>query len=130
MARDSVGDFLTIIRNGVMRSGPFVVAPFSTLRLHVAQILHQEGFIDGVAVIEEEGKQLIKVGLKYVDGESVIHNIKRISRPGRRWYAGSKMIKPVIGGLGISIVSTSQGVMTDKQAKQLVIGGEVLCTVW
>lgn len=113
-----------------MRSGPFVVAPFSTLRLHVANVLQQEGFIDGVNVIEQDGKQLIKVGLKYVDGESVIHNIKRISRPGRRWYAGNKMIKPVIGGLGISIVSTSQGVMTDKQAKQLAIGGEVLCSVW
>lgn len=130
MAKDSVGDFLTIIRNGVMRSGPFVVAPFSTLRLHVAQVLQQEGFIDGVSVIEHEGKQLIKVVLKYVDGESVIHEIKRMSRPGRRWYAGSKMIKPVIGGLGISIVSTSQGVMTDKQAKQQAVGGEILCTVW
>lgn len=130
MARDTVGDFLTIIRNGVMRSKPFVIAPFSALRLHVARVLEQEGFVHEVSTCEHEGKQCLKVTLKYVDGESVIHEIKRISRPGRRWYAGSKAFKPVIGGLGVSIISTSQGVMTNKQAKQLTVGGEVLCSIW
>lgn len=127
---DSIGDFLTIIRNGVMTSRPFVLAPFSRMRLNIAQVLLQEGFVREVSVVETEGKKHIKLLLKYIDGESVIHEIKRVSTPGRRMYAGSKKFKPVIGGLGVNIVTTSRGVMTDKQAKQSVVGGEVVCTVW
>lgn len=131
MSQDSIGDFLTIIRNGIMASKPYVVAPFSRLKLDIANILVQEGFVQGVETVElEAGKKTLKVRFKFVNGESVIHEIKRISRPGGRCYAGSKRLDPVIGGLGISILTTSKGVMTDKQAEQLAVGGEVICTVW
>lgn len=131
MSVDSIGDFLTIIRNGILASKLSVVAPYSKIRHAIAMTLKEEGFIKDVSVIEEEHpKKSLKVVLKYVDGESVIHNIKRISRPGRRAYQGSAAIKPVIGGLGISILSTSKGVVSHQKAKQINVGGEILCTVW
>lgn len=130
MSIDVIGDFLTIIRNGLMSSKSFVIAPFSGMNLEVAQILKAEGFIKDVAVVEQDGKKYIKVFLKYVDGESVIHQITRISRPGRRDYKGTRSIEPVIGGLGLSILTTSKGVISHKQAKELGVGGEVICTVW
>jgi len=131
MSLDTIGDFLTIIRNGLMVSKRFVVIPFSTVKFELAKILKEEGFIKDCIIIDEDPKKkAIKVFLKYVDNESVIHEICRVSKPGRRYYAGSTKIKPVIGGLGISILSTSKGVMTNKKAKELNIGGEVICTVW
>ncbi len=132
MSIDSIGDFLTIIRNGVMVAKPFVLAPYSQLKFAVAQILKDEGFIKDVELLEDEQQKLkkIKIILKYVDSESVIHKITRISRPGRRQYFGVKKIKPVIGKLGLSILSTNQGVITHKQAKKLGVGGEVICNVW
>lgn len=131
MSKDSMSDFLTIIRNGIMRSKPFIVAPCSNLKIGLLEILKNEGFIKDFAVTDLPGnKKTLKVFLKYTDGESVIHDLKRISKPGRRDYAGSKDLKPVIGGLGISILSTSKGLMTNKQAKELGIGGEILCTIW
>lgn len=126
MSIDSIGDFLTILRNGVKASHSFVTAPYSRIRQNIAQILKDEGFIRDFAV--EEGS--IKVFLKYVEGESVIHEIKRMSKPGRRRYEGYKNLEPVIGGLGISIITTSQGVITDREARQKAVGGEVICTVW
>src|SRR5690606_32085387 len=101
------------IRNGVMVSKSFVTAPYSKMRDSIAQILKDEGFIHDFAIINTEsgsGKRL-KVVLKYVDGESVIHEIQRVSEPGRRVYAGNKEIKPVIGQLGVSIITTSRGVI-------------------
>jgi small subunit ribosomal protein S8 len=130
MSQDSIGDFLTIIRNGIMRSKLVVFVPFSKMKFDIAKILEQEGFIHEVQVVEQDEKKVIKVGLKYVDGESVIHELTRISRPGLRHYRSFIDLKPVIGGLGISILTTSKGLMTDKQAKQLSLGGEVICTVW
>lgn len=131
MSKDTVGDFLTIIRNGIMASKLFVEAPYSNLKLEIAKILKDEGFIKDIAVVDEiPAKKMIKIFLKYVDGESVIHEIKRSSRPGRRYYTRVNEIQPVIGGLGISILTTSQGILTNKQAKEKSIGGEVICTVW
>lgn len=131
MSKDSIGDFLTIIRNGIMASKPFITAPYSRLKLDLAKILKEEGFIKDVVVEEKDSaKKDIKVILKYIDGESVIHEITRISRPGRRHYASVHELKPVIGGLGVAILTTSQGIMTNKKAKQLLIGGEVMCTIW
>lgn len=131
MATDAIGDFLTIIRNGLMVSKSFVVAPHSKMRLNIANILKEEGFIKDAVVIDGvPPRKNVKVFLKYVDGESVIHEIKRASTPGLRYYAGAKEIKPVIGKLGISIISTNRGVVTNKQAKEFGVGGEVLCTVW
>src|SRR3990167_3853959 len=130
MSKDSVSDFLTIIRNGIMRAKPFVVAPCSNIEINLLEILKNEGFIKDFSVIDlPKNKRNLKVFLKYTDGESVIHDLQRISKPGRRFYAGFEELKPVIGGLGISILSTSKGLMTNKQAKDLGIGGEILCTV-
>ncbi len=131
MSIDAIGDFLTIIRNGLMASKTYVVAPHSKMRMDVAQILKKEGFIHDVTVqVIDDVKKKIKVRLKYVNGESVIHEIKRVSTPGRRAYAGVRNIKPVIGGLGVSIVTTNKGVISQKEAKRLSVGGEVICTVW
>lgn len=131
MSIDAVGNFLTIIRNGLMASKPFVVAPHSKLSVSIVQILKDEGFIrDFIIQDEEQVQPNIKLFLKYVNGESVIHEITRISKPSRRKYAGIKNVKPVIGGLGISILTTNRGILTNKKAKELGVGGEVLCTVW
>ncbi len=130
MSIDTIGDFLTILRNGVLSSKRKVSAPYSRLKHEIAQLLKDEGFIKDVAVEEIDGKKQVAVALKYVKGESVIHEIARISTPGRRAYAGHTGIKPVIGGLGISILTTNLGVMTNKQARSKGVGGEVLCTVW
>jgi small subunit ribosomal protein S8 len=130
MSVDTIGDFLTIIRNGLRASKPSVLAPYSRLKEQIADILKAEGFIRDYKTEEVDGHKQIKVVLKYSAGESAIHAIKRISTPGRRVYAGHKTIKPVIGGLGISIVTTSKGVMTDRQAREQALGGEVICTIW
>lgn len=129
---DTIGDFLTIIRNGVAASKAVVKAPYSRVKHQIADILKNEGFVRNVVVEEVEGSvhKTIKIDLKYIDGESVIHEIKRVSKPGRRIYEGTTKLSPVIGGLGISIITTSAGVMTNKEAKACSVGGEVLCTVW
>lgn len=132
MSVDTIADFITIIRNGVMVSKSVVTAPYSKMRNSIAQILKDEGFIHDYAIVnaDSDSQKMLKVFLKYVDGESVIHEIQRISKPGRRVYVNSRDIKPVIGKLGISILTTSRGVIANKQAKKLVVGGEVMCTVW
>jgi small subunit ribosomal protein S8 len=131
MSVDTIGDFLTIIRNGVLSSKRKVEAPYSRLKHEIARILKDEGFIKDFQVIDLDGnKKQLAIALKYVYGESVIHQIDRVSKPGRRAYASHSGIKPVIGGLGISIVTTNQGVMTSKGARMRNVGGEVLCTVW
>ena len=132
MSVDSIADFITIIRNGVMVSKSFVTAPYSRMRHSIAQILKNEGFINDFVIVntDSDAKKLLKVVLKYVDGEAVIHEIQRVSKPGRRVYVGSKEIKPVIGQLGVSILTTSRGVIANQKAKKLSVGGEVICTVW
>ena len=131
MSIDAIGNFLTIIRNGLMASKPFVETPYSKMNMSIAQILKEEGFVRDVALLEQDSlKKKIKIFLKYVNGESVIHEITRISKPSLRQYAGSKKIKPVIGGLGVSILTTSKGIITNKSAKEQSVGGEVICTIW
>jgi len=133
MSIDTIGNFLTIIRNGLMVSKPFVIASYSKINFEIAKILKEEGFIKDYILLEDEKKtfkKTIKLLLKYVDNESVIHEISRISTPGCRYYSSAIHIKPVIGGLGISILSTNRGLITNKKAKELNIGGEVICTVW
>lgn len=132
MSIDILGNFLTTIRNGIARSKPFVVAPYSKLKYDLALILQEEGFISGIEVAHENdvvNKQL-KIFLKYVNNESVIHEITRVSKPSRRIYAGIGNIKPVIGGLGVSVLTTNKGLLTDKTAKKMRVGGEIICTVW
>ena len=131
MSVDSIGDFLTIIRNGIMVGKREVAAPHSRLKREIAQVLLDEGFIRDI--VENDlgnNKKQSVVGLKYVKGDSVIHEIDRVSKPGLRLYKAHNAYKPVIGNLGISIVTTNRGVMSNKKAKNLGVGGEVLCTVW
>ncbi|MCX5925287.1 MAG: 30S ribosomal protein S8 [Candidatus Dependentiae bacterium] len=130
MSMDPIADFLTIIRNGVMVAKPFVVINYSKMKNSISQILKNEGFIRDFQAYDKDGKKFLKLVLKYVDGESVIHEITRISTPGRRKYVGCKEIRPVVGNLGISIITTNQGVLSQKQAKKSTVGGELLCTVW
>jgi len=132
MSVDSIADFLTNIRNSVMVSKPSVTAPYSKMNHSIANILKEEGFINDVVILnaDSDAKKMLKVVLRYVDGESAIHEIKRISKLGRRVYAGINDVKPVIGQLGISILTTSRGVIAHQKAKKLSVGGEVICTVW
>lgn len=130
MSMDPIADFLTIVRNGVRVAKPTVVVSYSKMKNSIALILKSEGFVKDVHSYEEEGKKFLKIALKYVNGESVIHEITRMSRPGRRKYVGCEAIRPVIGNLGISILTTNKGVISQKQAKKNFVGGELLCTVW
>jgi small subunit ribosomal protein S8 len=131
MSVDAIGNFLTTIRNGIMVGKREVKAPHSRLKHEIAKVLLNEGFIRHVSVIDlDETKKEIVIGLKYVNGESVIHEINRESTPGLRIYYGYDGLKPVIGNLGISIVTTNRGIMTNKKARSLSVGGELLCTVW
>lgn len=130
MSVDTIGNFLTIIRNGIHASHYAIQAPYSRMKFQIASILKDEGFVRDVVVNEEEGKKTLHVVLKYVDGESVIHEINRISTPGRRVYQGITTLKPVIGNLGVAILTTNRGVMTSKAARKFGVGGEVICTVW
>ncbi len=128
---DPVGDMLTRIRNAQMRNKSNVSTPASKLRGWVLDVLKTEGYIRSYqSVIGEDGKASIEVSLKYFDGEPVIRELKRVSTPGRRVYAGAKEIPLVRQGLGISIVSTPKGVMSDGQARATNVGGEILCTVF
>ena len=133
MSIDTIANFLTILRNKVMASSPYAVASYSKMNAEIARILHQEGFVKNVEVLEETetSRKSLKIVFKYVNGESVLHELTRVCKPSRRTYAKVKNLKHVINGLGIVILSTNRGIMTDKQAKDasLRIGGEVLCTV-
>ena len=131
MSMDVIGNFLTSIRNGLMVCKRSVDVPFSLEKKGIARVLKDEGFIREFKKIEEEaGKPKLRVLLKYVDGQSAINEITRISKPGRRFYQGSKNITPVIGGLGVSILTTNKGIITDRKAREMTVGGEVLCHVW
>jgi small subunit ribosomal protein S8 len=130
MSVDSMGDFLTIIRNGVLRGKAIVSAPFSAMRHSIALTLQEEGYVKGVSVDGSGVCKRILLSLKYVNNESVIHEIGRVSKPGRRTYRGAKNISLVAGGTGISILTTSSGILTGKRAMQIGVGGEVVCIVW
>jgi len=127
--QDPVADMLTCIRNAHHRSKPQVAMPSSKLKASVARVLQDEGYIGGYSV-SEEVKPTLTVELKYFEGKPVIEEIKRISKPSLRQYKGSNDLPKVRSGLGIAIVSTSKGVMTDRAARAAGIGGEILCTVF
>ena len=128
---DPLGDMLTRIRNAAMRSKSTVRSPSSKLRIRVLDVLQDEGFIRGYEVIDSgDGKPEIEISLKYHEGSPVIRELKRVSTPGRRYYTGVGTIPQVRNGLGVSIVSTSKGVMSDAKARAANVGGEVLCTVF
>ena len=133
---DPIADMLTRIRNAIIVGHPSVAMPSSNLKTAIAKILKEEGFITGFEVVDGPGpgQKTLRVRLKYI-GErrqrrSVITGIERISRPGRRVYTGKKEIPWVLSGMGVAILSTPKGVMTGQRARQLGVGGEVLCKVW
>jgi small subunit ribosomal protein S8 len=126
---DPISDMLTRIRNAQAVRKTTVNMPSSKLKTAIAQVLKDEGYIDGYAIREESGKPEIEISLKYYAGAPVIEKIERVSRPGLRIYRGRDDIPRVMNGLGIAIVSTSRGVMTDRKARATGIGGEVLCIV-
>ena len=126
---DPLGDMLTRIRNAQMRGKSTVSTPASRLRIWVLDVLKDEGYIDGFKVLSEGGKKELQIALKYYAGRPVIERIERVSRPGLRIYRGRDAIPQVQNGLGVAIVTTPQGVMTDRKARATGVGGEVLCYV-
>lgn len=126
---DSVADMLTRIRNGQQVFANEIVMPASKLKIEIAKILKDEGYITDYGLDKENNHPIIRITLKYYQGKAVIENIQRVSRPGLRKYSRGNSIKRVMGGLGIAIVSTSKGVMTDHAARKAGVGGEVLCYV-
>ena len=126
---DPIADMLTRIRNAQATEKVTVAVPASNVKKAIAQVLKDEGYIEDFAVRENEGKPFIEIGLKYYAGKPVIEKIERVSRPGLRIYKGRDDIPRVMNGLGVAIVSTSRGVMTDRRARDSGVGGEVLCIV-
>jgi small subunit ribosomal protein S8 len=127
---DPIADYLTRIRNAAKAKHKRVDIPASRLKKEITRILKDEHYIQDFALIEDSQQDIIRIALKYRDGESVIKGLERISRPGLRKYASGDSLPRVINGLGIAVISTSKGVMTDKQARQTGVGGEVICYVW
>jgi len=128
---DPIADFLTRIRNANMVYRSTVEIPASKMKVALASVLKDEGFIKDYEVIEDNKQGIIRIYLKYgANKERVISGLRRISKPGRRVYARKDQVPRVLGGFGIAILSTSKGIMTDKQARKLGLGGEVICYVW
>jgi small subunit ribosomal protein S8 len=126
---DPIADMLTRIRNAQRVEKAEVVMPSSRLKMAIAQVLAEEGYIEGFRVEPNDGKPQLAIGLKYYAGRPVIERLERVSRPGLRIYKGRNGIPQVMNGLGVAIVSTSRGVMTDRRARTQGVGGEVLCYV-
>ena len=126
---DPIADMLTRIRNAQMVDKAAVTMPSSKIKVAIAQVLKDEGYIDGFAIKTNEGKSQLEIALKYYAGRPVIERIERVSRPGLRVYKGRDSIPQVMNGLGVAIVTTPKGVMTDRKARQTGVGGEVLCYV-
>ena len=131
MVTDPIADMLTRIRNGIHARHEAVEMPGSKMKLELAKILKAEGYIKNFKVVQDQKQGLLKLFLKYDDDrQSAIDSIRRISKPGRRVYSGVDEIPQVKNGLGIAIISTSRGIMTDRRARAEKVGGEVLCTIW
>ncbi len=128
--QDPIADMLARIRNAQMAEKVSVSMPSSKTKVAIANVLAQEGFVESVRVDDNDGKPELSIDLKYFDGRPVIEELHRASRPGLRAYAGKDDLPRVRGGLGVAVVSTNKGVMTDKQAREAGVGGEVLCTVF
>ncbi|MBI3437242.1 MAG: 30S ribosomal protein S8 [Proteobacteria bacterium] len=127
---DPVGDLITRIRNAQMRRRSKLSSPASTLRARVLQVLKDEGYIRDFREVENDGRKELEIELKYFEGAPAIHEIQRVSKPGRRVYSAIKDLRLVRNGLGISILSTPRGVMSDAAARTANVGGEVLCEVY
>jgi small subunit ribosomal protein S8 len=128
---DPITDLLNRLRNAMRAGHDRADIPASRVKENLLKVLAEEGYVASYRRVEEKGRPLLRVGLKYdPDGEPVVNGFERVSRPGRRVYAPAKEIPEVLGGLGISIVSTSRGILTGRQAREAKLGGEILCNVW
>ncbi len=128
---DPISDLLNRLRNGMTAGHERVEMPASRLREDLLRVLAEEGYIASYRRVDEKGRPWLRVGLKYdPEGEPIVTGLERVSRPGRRVYSAAKEIPEVLGGLGISIVSTSKGIVTGKAARESRLGGEILCNIW
>jgi len=127
---DPIADFLTRIRNALHAKKKFVEIPSSNMKLKMAEILKDHNFIRDFNIIEDSKQNVVRIHLKYKDGEPAISGLKKISTPGLRSYAGKDNLPRVLNGLGLAVLSTSKGLLTDKQAKNESVGGEVICHIW
>jgi len=127
---DPIADMLTVIRNGLLAAKNQVDVPYSRIKEGVATVLKTEGFVNEISILDTKPARTLRIKLKYgTDGEPAIHAIDRVSTGGRRVYAGRSELKPVIRGFGISVVSTSQGILSDRDCRKRKLGGELICTV-
>jgi small subunit ribosomal protein S8 len=130
MWSDPIADMLTRIRNAMRIRADKVDVPASRMKLEIAKILKEQGFIRAYKILKYKKQGILRLNLRYVDGESVITDLKRVSKPGRRVYVGTRDVPRVMGGVGMAILSTSRGIMSDHSARGEGVGGEVLCYVW
>ena len=127
---DPIADMLTVIRNGILAAKSQVDVPYSRIKEGIAKVLNAEGFVSTITLLDTKPARTLRIVLKYgTDGEPVIHAIDRVSTGGRRQYAGRRELKPIIRGFGIAVVSTSQGILSDRDCRKRKLGGEVLCSV-
>lgn len=130
MLTDPIADMLTRIRNAVRVRAEKVDIPASRMKLEIAKVLKEEGFIRAYKILKHKKQGIIRLNLKYLDNESLITGLKRASRPGRRFYVGFNEIPKVMGGVGVAVLTTSRGVMSDKACRREKAGGEVICYIW
>lgn len=130
MLTDPIGDMLTRIRNAALIRAEKVDVPASRIKLEIAKILKEEGFIRAYKILKDKKQGILRLTLKYVDNENVISGLRRISKPGRRVYVGKDEIPRVMGGVGIAILTTPGGILSDKASRRVGTGGEVICYVW
>jgi small subunit ribosomal protein S8 len=130
MLTDPIADMLTRIRNGMRIKAEKVDVPASRMKVEIAKILKEEGFIKGYKILKDKRQGILRVVLKYAAGDSIISGLKRVSKPGRRVHASRTEIPKVMGGVGIAILTTSKGVLSDKACRREGVGGEVICYVW
>lgn len=130
MVNDPIGDMLIQIKNAALAGKSTIELPYSKLKMALGALLKDEGYIASVEKTGTDPKAQLRVGIRYVNGVSVITDVKRVSKPGLRWYVNKRMIPQVVGGMGIAILSTPQGIMTGTAAKKKGIGGELLCKIW
>lgn len=130
MLTDPIADMLTRIRNAVRIRADRVDIPASRMKLEIAKILKEEGFIRAYKILKHKKQGILRLNLKYTDEQSVITDLKRVSKPGRRVYVGSREVPSVMAGVGIAVLTTSRGIMSDKTCRRDKLGGEVLCYIW
>lgn len=130
MVTDPIGDMLTRIRNAIMIKADKVDIPASKIKLDIARLLKEEGFIKAYKILKDKRQGILRITLKYVDNENVISGLKRVSKPGRRVYVGYREIPRVMGGVGIAVLTTPKGILSDKVCRLEKVGGEILCYIW